>query len=255
MISILLVIFGFPMFFEGCFCVDWPQAKNTINLEQTFPVSKYLDCGYNRYVPNLKNGKWGSGEFMFPVFQLQEGATIKRCIFSGADGIHCNGSCIVEDCWNENVADDSITLLGSNPGAVYTIRGGGAKNGKGKIIQFDGAGTLNVNNFYIHTCGQGIRTCGNCHPQYRNRKINVNGLTIESLEIGQYVVGVNKNYGDVATLKNIHILGPNANQVFPCKTFEGNDQGKNPKVLDMEDDNGGDGKYCIYKKSDIHINS
>ena len=91
--------------------------------------------------------------------------------------------------------------------------------------------------------------------QYRNRKINVNGLTIENLEAGQYVVGVNKNYGDQATLKNIHILGPTANQVFPCKVFEGNNQGKNPNVLDMENNKGGDGTYCIYDESDIHIGS
>lgn len=83
----------------------------------------------------------------------------------------------------------------------------------------------------------------------------MNGLTIENLEIGQYVVGVNKNYGDVATLKNILILGPTANQVFPCKTFEGNNQGKNPTVDDMEDYKGGDGTYCIYDESDIHIGS
>uniref|UniRef100_A0A1I8C0L5 Probable pectate lyase F n=1 Tax=Meloidogyne hapla TaxID=6305 RepID=A0A1I8C0L5_MELHA len=258
MFSLLLNIFIISMFFGSCLCVNlpkWPTATQTIPLEETMPVPKFLDCGYKRYVPNLSNGKWGSKEFMFPVFQLQNGAVIKRCIFSGADGIHCNGTCTVEDCWNENVADDSISLMGSNPNSVYTIQGGGARNGKGKTIQFDGAGKLIVNNFYIHTAGQGIRSCGNCEQQFRNRIIEVNSLIIENLEIGQYVVGVNSNYGDKATLKDIHILGSTANEVFPCKVFEGNNQGKNTKVNDMEDIKGGDGTYCIYEASDIHINS
>uniref|UniRef100_A0A1I8BA06 Probable pectate lyase F n=1 Tax=Meloidogyne hapla TaxID=6305 RepID=A0A1I8BA06_MELHA len=255
---IILFIFIFLIFFESYLflIVKWPRARQTYHLEDTKPVDKYLDCGYDRYVPNVNNGKWGNKrEFMKPVFQLQNGAVIKGCIFSGVDGIHCNGSCIVEDCWNEDVGDDSISLMGYDRNSNYLIQGGGAMLADGKVVQLDGAGTLTVNNFYINTAGQCLRSCGNCLKQVSQRKIYVNNLIVENLQIGQYVVGVNKNYEDQATLKNIHIYGKKANETFPCKVFEGNDYGGNPKVLIKENKTRGDGKYCIYGPNDIHINS
>uniref|UniRef100_A0A915MEK9 Probable pectate lyase F n=1 Tax=Meloidogyne javanica TaxID=6303 RepID=A0A915MEK9_MELJA len=252
--AFLLIIFLVPLFLELSLCdVKWPTPSQTIEITDTKKVRKHLDCNYKKYVP--VGGGWGSGEYMKPVIEIADGVKISRCIVEGGDGFHCLGTCTIEDCWNDDVKDDSISLFGTKPNSLYKIIGGGARHGKGKTIQFDGAGKLNVTNFYIDGAGQGIRPCGNCAQQYRNREVHVDGLTIRNLEAGQYVVGVNKNYNERAYLKNIHILGSTANQVFPCKVFQGNNQGKNPKVLQMEGDKGGDGTYCIYKASDIHINS
>uniref|UniRef100_A0A1I8B925 Probable pectate lyase F n=1 Tax=Meloidogyne hapla TaxID=6305 RepID=A0A1I8B925_MELHA len=220
--SLILNYFISSLFLQNCLCaVVWPTPRQTFTLEEPKPVDKYLDCEYDRYVPNVNNGKWGSGEKQRPVFELKNGATIKRCIFSGVDGIHCLGGCTVEDCWNEDIGEDSVSLFGTDPNAKYLIQGGGAKFGDGKVIQINGAGITTVNNFYVR----------------------------------QYVVGVNKNYGDQATLKDIHILGTSADRAHPCKVFDGNNKGVNPSVLISEDKSGGDGQYCKYAASDIHINS
>lgn len=253
--SLILNYFISSLFLQNCLCaVVWPTPRQTFTLEEPKPVDKYLDCEYDRYVPNVNNGKWGSGEKQRPVFELKNGATIKRCIFSGVDGIHCLGGCTVEDCWNEDIGEDSVSLFGTDPNAKYLIQGGGAKFGDGKVIQINGAGITTVNNFYINNTVLGIRSCGNCLDQYK-RIIFVNTLTIENLQTGQYVVGVNKNYGDQATLKDIHILGASADRAHPCKVFDGNNKGVNPSVLISEDKSGGDGQYCKYAASDIHINS
>jgi len=69
-----------------------------------------LDCNYKKYVP--VGGGWGSGEYMKPVIEIADGVKISRCIVEGGDGFHCLGTCTIEDCWNDNVLDDSISLLG-----------------------------------------------------------------------------------------------------------------------------------------------
>lgn len=250
------VFIVFSLFLQNyVFAVTWPTPRQTFTLEDPKPVDKYLDCNYDRYVPNVKNGKWGSGEYQLPVFNLASGATIERCIYSGVDGIHCNGPCKVNDCWNEDIGEDSISLFGTDSSANFYINGGGARNGNGKAVQFDGAGTLHVDNFYIGNNYLGIRSCGNCLQQY-SRTMYVNRLTVENLEAGQFIVGVNNNtnFKDKAYLTNIHILGSSADQVYPCKVFDGNNNGGNPRVLTQEKTKG-DGKYCIFEETDIHINS
>uniref|UniRef100_A0A1I8C0M1 Probable pectate lyase F n=1 Tax=Meloidogyne hapla TaxID=6305 RepID=A0A1I8C0M1_MELHA len=100
---------------------------------------------------------------------------------------------------------------------------------------------------------EGIRSCGNCKQQYRNREIHVDGLTVENLAYGQYVVGVNGNYGDKAYLKNIHVL--RSKNIVVCRISEGNNGGTNPKIPQLTDDDVEYKQHCIYNKNDIYIGS
>ncbi|KAF7638185.1 hypothetical protein Mgra_00002412 [Meloidogyne graminicola] len=257
MINLIFII----LFIQNIYlinCSFGPSYTNTIILNDTKIIDKDFDCEYVRYVQNPKTmGKGDANEFQKPLFEVKNGATLKRCIISGnvgtkgaVDGIHCTGSCTIKDCWNLQVGEDAITLISTNSNSVYNIIGGGAMNARGKVVQFDGAGQLNIDGFYIKNAQIGIRSCGNCDQQF-TRKINVKNLKVENLQAGQFIVGVNKNYNDYAVLKNIQILGSSAKSVFVCKVFEGNKVHANPKVLDMEDNKGADGKYCIYGVNDI----
>ncbi|KAL7072445.1 hypothetical protein ACQ4LE_008379 [Meloidogyne hapla] len=251
MAGLLLIIFLFPMLLESCLGINWPKPTDTIKRKNTLKITKRTDCGGKMYIPDGSKN-WGKGEFMYPVIEVADGVKISNCMVQGGDGIHCLGRCTLENCWVENVKDDAISLFGTSSKSKYNVTGGGARNVGSKAIQFNGAGKLFVNNYYIQNTVEGIRSCGNCEDQY-HREIKINGLTIVNLKTGQYVVGVNSNYNDKASLRNICIIG--STNVYPCKVFEGNENQGNPKVIQSEKESGGDGKYCDYKSSDIHIGS
>lgn len=66
-------------------------------------------------------------------------------------------------------------------------------------LQQNGCGTVNIINFYVEDYGKVYRSCGNCKSQCQ-RNVYVEGLTAKN---GGEIVGINQNYGDTATLKNV----------------------------------------------------
>ncbi|KAI1698374.1 pectate lyase domain-containing protein [Ditylenchus destructor] len=118
-----------------------------------------------------------------------------------ADGIHCLGSCTIENVWWEDVGEDAATFLGST-GATYMDTGGGAKKANDKVEIF----------------GKLYRSCGNCPHNSKNlaRKVIID--TIKATGPGLSIAGVNYNYEDSATLKNIQISGKVAEI---CTYYEG----------------------------------
>jgi len=161
-----------------------------------------------------------------------------------ADGVHCKGSCTLQNVWWEDVGEDAATFRGSSSSNVYTVSGGGAKSASDKVFQFNGAGTLNVSNFAVQNFGTFVRSCGNCSTQYK-RTINLN--TIEATYSGNKLVGINTNYGDSATLKKITIVGDTSKKIVPCQKYIGNNTGAEPP----NNGSGPDGTYCKYSSSDI----
>ncbi|KAH9875744.1 hypothetical protein IAQ61_003208 [Plenodomus lingam] len=67
------------------------------------------------------------------------------------------------------------------------VIGGGAYHASDKVIQHNGCGTVNIINFYVEDYGKLYRSCGN-------------GVTAKN---GGELAGINSNYGDTATLKNV----------------------------------------------------
>lgn len=224
----------------------WPTANGSQAVSATLSVSGTKDYGMKRLYGTGDLGSDSQDEDQGPILELAAGTVLKNVIIGApaADGIHCLGSCTLQNVWWEDVGEDAATFLGSSSSNVYTVAGGGAKEASDKVFQFNGAGTLNVSNFAAQTFGTFVRSCGNCRTQYK-RTINLN--TIEATYKGSRLVGINTNYGDSATLRGITIVGDSGKKIIPCQKYIGNNTGKEPTT----NGTGPDGTYCKYATSDI----
>ncbi|MEU1265735.1 pectate lyase [Streptomyces cellulosae] len=224
----------------------WPTPNGSQGVSSTISVSGAKDYGMKRLYGTGDLGSGSQDEDQGPILKLSDGAVLKNVIIGApaADGIHCEGSCTLQNVWWEDVGEDAATFKGKSSGAVYTVSGGGAKEASDKVFQFNGAGTLNVSNFAVQNFGTFVRSCGNCSSQYK-RTINLN--SIEVTWKGGRIAGINTNYGDSATLRNITIVGDSSKKIVPCQKYIGNSTGKEPS----SNGSGPDGTYCKYSSSDI----
>jgi hypothetical protein len=224
----------------------WPTANGSQGVSSTIPLSGTKDYGMKRLYGTGDLGSGSQDEDQGPILELAAGTVLKNVIIGApaADGIHCLGSCTLQNVWWEDVGEDAATFLGSSSSNVYTVSGGGAKEASDKVFQFNGAGTLNVSGFAVKNFGTFVRSCGNCRTQYK-RTINLS--TIEATYKGNKLVGINTNYGDRATLKAITIVGDSSKKIVPCQKYIGNNTGAEPTT----NGSNADGTYCKYSSSDI----
>ncbi|MDL5200808.1 pectate lyase [Streptomyces sp. ALI-76-A] len=224
----------------------WPAAKGTKSVSSTIKVSGTYDGKLTRFQGAGALGGSGQEEGQDPVFELADGAVLKNVIIGtpAADGVHCKGSCTLENVWWLDVGEDAASFKGTSSSAVYRVVGGGAKNGADKVLQFNGAGKLTVTGFQVHNSGKLVRTCGNCKKQYK-RTVVLSDIDVTAPL--KAIVGVNANYGDTATLSRIRIHGDPEKKTKTCVRFQGNNTGKEPKELGT----GPDGTTCKFKSSDI----
>jgi hypothetical protein len=122
------------------------------------------------------------------------------------------------------------------------IECGGARKAEDKVFQHNGPGTMRINNFYVEDFGKLYRSCGNCKTQHA-RHVEMNGIDAKG---GQLLAGINTNYDDVATFKNI-TLHDTSMKMRLCDRFTGNNSGDEP----MKTGTGADGKSCVYTDADI----
>ena len=94
------------------------------------------------------------------MFILEDGASISNLIIGPgqAEGIHCKGTCTIENVWWEDVCEDAVTLK-QESGTSY-IKGGGAFHASDKVVQFNGRGTIDISDFYVEDYGKLTRSCG-----------------------------------------------------------------------------------------------
>ncbi|WP_299536525.1 pectate lyase [uncultured Streptomyces sp.] len=229
---------------------SWPSASGSQAVSSTIAVSGTYDGSLKRYYGSGDLGDGGQDEGQDPIFKLKDGATLKNVIIGtpGADGIHCSGSCTLQNVWWEDVGEDAASFKGTSSSATYKVTGGGAKKASDKVFQFNGAGTLTITgDFQVSDFGKLVRSCGNCSTQYK-RTIVVNGVDVTAP--GTSLVGINTNYGDTATLRSVRIHGDSSKKIKPCVRYTGNDDGDEP----TETGSGPDGTYCKYAASDITYN-
>lgn len=83
------------------------------------------------------------------VFLLQDGATLSNVIIgpNNGEGIHCLGSCTLNNVWWQDVCEDAATFMQSS--GTSFVNGGGAKGASDKVFQHNGGGALMVKNFYV----------------------------------------------------------------------------------------------------------
>ncbi|KOX00172.1 pectate lyase [Streptomyces sp. NRRL B-1140] len=226
---------------------SWPTAKGKTPVSETIPVSGVRDGGMRMFYGTGPLGQDNQDEGQDPIFELADGAVLKNVVIGtpAADGVHCKGSCTLQNVWWTDVGEDAASFKGTSSSAVYKVIGGGARNADDKVLQFNGAGTLNVSGFQVGHAGKLVRSCGNCKTQYK-RTIVLSDIDVTAPM--NSIVGVNANYGDTATLSKVRVHGDGKKKIKTCVRFEGNNTGKEPKELTPP---GPDGKSCRFGASDI----
>ncbi|MFC8915541.1 pectate lyase [Streptomyces sp. NPDC057116] len=228
---------------------SWPSDTGSKPVPKTIPVSGEYDGGMKKFHGTGALGGSGQDEGQSPLFELADGAVLKNVIIGtpAADGVHCKGSCTLQNVWWLDVGEDAATFKGTSASATYKVIGGGAKKADDKVLQFNGAGKLTVTGFRVEGFGKLVRSCGNCKTQYK-RTIVLHDIDVTAP--GKSIVGVNQNYGDTATLSKIRIHGDAKKKIKTCVRFKGNNTGKEPTQLGS----GPDGTACRFSASDITYN-
>jgi hypothetical protein len=132
-----------------------------------------------------------------PIFEVADGGTVKNVIMGNkvGDGIHCLGSCTIDNVWFPYVCDDAISALGSG---TVTIRNSGFKNARDKTIQHNGTATVTIDTVYVETAGKLYRSCGDGCSSTAARTATISNVV--AIGVGE-VAGASTN--DSVTLKNI----------------------------------------------------
>ncbi|RYP58034.1 hypothetical protein DL769_009148 [Monosporascus sp. CRB-8-3] len=201
-----------------------PTDSKSLSAPYRIKAGQVFDAGWVKY--DRGSGACGSGEGGDDdaVFLLEAGATLRNVIIgkNQMEGVHCLGACNLEFVWFEDVCEDAITIRGDKAGQESWIVGGGAYHASDKIVQHNGCGTVNIINFYAQDYGKVYRSCGNCSSQCK-RNVYVEGTTARD---GGEVVGINLNYGDTATLRNVC-----TDADHPCVFYDGCAGGCEPKKV------------------------
>lgn len=150
----------------------------------------------------------GGSESQQPIFTLNN-ATIRNVHLKAggaADGIHCvAGNCRLENVVWDDVCEDAATLM--DAGVTMTVSGGSANAADDKVFQHNSKNsTIIIENFSTTgRIGKLYRSCGDCTNNGGPRFVNINNVTMNG-STGT-IVGVNRNYGDKATIRNVRIKG------------------------------------------------
>ncbi len=201
--------------YPGC---EMPTGGQTVQLAatQVVPAGTVFD-GQNK-IYNLSGG--GQAEGQPPVFLVKEGGQVKNVVIGllAADGIHCEGNCTLNRVWWQDVGEDAATALGA-AGTVMNITCGSAQGATDKTFQFNGRGELRISNFYVANAGKIVRTCGDCTGNGGPRKIWLTNVIAR--DVSSTIVGINSNFGDVATIRNLTINNSGTSKQKICQVFKG----------------------------------
>jgi hypothetical protein len=217
----------------------WPTPKETVPWNGSpRKVTGTFDGGLKRFVGG---GDGDQDESQPPVFEVADGSVLKNVVIGvpAGDGVHCTGTCTLQNVWWEDVGEDAATLKGSSAGQVMTIDGGGARHASDKTFQHNGPGRMVIKSFQLEDFGKLYRSCGNCSKQFQ-RTVVVENVLITAP--GKTLVGINTNYGDTATLSGITIAGDRQQKISICDRFTGNSSGDEP----TKTGSGPDGTFCRY---------
>ncbi|KAF7599168.1 MAG: pectate lyase [Candidatus Dactylopiibacterium carminicum] len=220
-------------------------------------TNETVDCGGKTVGLSCK----GDDEGQPAVFTLNN-ATVKNMRIAangGSDGIHCvGGNCVLENVVWEDICEDAASI----PSVKYTdvtmhIKGGSAYNsassGVGgkpdKIFQNNGVrATVKVTNGFtaLGEHGKLSRSCGDCTSNSGPRYFVIDGAKIDA-KIGS-ILGVNRNYGDKATIRNLQIKGYKSGSPTVCEEWKGIQKGSGSTEKYGEFWNT---QYCDVSKSDV----
>lgn len=226
----------------SCKIPTWPTPSgSTVTISGTRSVTSY-DGNGALHEGTLEDCSTGDQSSTDPILEVADGGSVKNVIFGKrvGDGIHCKGSCTIENVWFQYVCDDAITMLGGS-GKTMTIRNSGFKRARDKTVQHNGTGsTVVIDNVYVETAGKLYRSCGEgCSGGARNATIS----NVTAIALSQ-VAGVSTN--DKATLSNICAYRTGT----ICVTYKpGSDTKANNGANGTAE---GPNANCVYEASDTH---
>ncbi|GAA5160276.1 pectate lyase [Viridibacterium curvum] len=182
----------------------------------TIPANTTRDYGFQR-IGIVAQASNCDDEGQKPVFKLEDGASLKNVIIAGglngSDGVHCEGNCTLENVHWEDVCEDAATMLGGS-GKIMKVIGGSASHASDKIFQHNGKGsTIQITNFSTYGDVQRFwASCGNCSSNGGPRYLVATGVTINGKVVkpdgsAGYLLRLNSNYGDKATIRSWKIKG------------------------------------------------
>jgi hypothetical protein len=196
-------------------------------LTATIPVTGVFDGGGKRY--QFTGG--GGAEGQPPLFEIQNGGTLQNVVIGNlaSDGVHCLGSCNVNNVWWEDVGEDAATAKGAQ-GTTMRVDCGGSFLGTDKTFQHNGQGTFHITRFVADNWqskgGKFYRSCGDCTGNRGPRTVLIENTRVHN---HQTITGVNSTYSngsprDTATLRNVILLRWNG-EIEVCPTFNGVEKG------------------------------
>ncbi|KAF2622186.1 polysaccharide lyase family 3 protein [Macroventuria anomochaeta] len=203
--------------------ISIPSSQGTETLSETQEVTGSFDGGLKTYGRGVSCTGQAEGGDSDAVFSLADGATLKNVIIGEdqIEGIHCQGSCTLENVWWAAVCEDALTLKKDGDA---TITGGGATGAEDKVIQHNGAGTVTIDGFEVADFGKLYRSCGNC-KESAERHVVVKNVKAYS---GKLLVGINPNFGDTATIDSA-TCATDVKEI--CEEFEGTTPGNEPESV------------------------
>jgi Pectate lyase len=223
--------------------------------------NKIVDCGGKTLGLTCP----GDSDAQPPVIILKN-ATVKNLRIAasgGADGVHCtSGVCVAENVVWEDICEDAASLLSS--GTKFTISGGSAYNNSSnspggkpdKVFQHNSKNsTFEITGGFTAkgVNGKLWRSCGNCSSNGGPRNVIINNVTIDGT-IGA-IAGVNRNYGDKATIRNLKIKGYKLGSPAVCEEYQGIDKlvtsGDSPKYTPPSGNDFWNTANCDVSKSDV----
>ena len=227
-------------------CPARPNPAETVQLSATVElgVGEVFDGNNRRY--NLSGGSQSEGQP--PLFRLQHDAVIRNVVIGNlaSDGIHCEGSCTIENVWWEDIGEDAATARGP-AGTVMRINCGGAFQGDDKVFQHNGRGAVHISNFVAENAGKLYRSCGDCTGNGGPRYVTIENVRTNDIDT---IVGINKNFGDVAVLRNLTIYHSSSHKVKACQVYRGVVKGQgSTSALGVEFET----ENCDVKPSDITL--
>jgi hypothetical protein len=232
-----------------CSIPTWPSAKgSTVTISGTKSVTTY-DGGGALHEGNLNDCSIGDQDSSTPIIEVANGGSVKNVIFGKniGDGIHCLGSCTIDNVWFQYICDDAITINkddAASAGSTSTISNSGFKGARDKTIQHNGGDhTLKIDKVYVEVAGKLYRSCGEGGGCTSSAKHTVNISNVVAIGVGQ-VAGVSEN--DHATLTNICAF----RSPILCSTYKvGSDS---DSTTGANGTNEGPSPSCTYKPSDTH---
>jgi len=197
-------------------CPAKPAVSGTTQLTGTVTVAAGTTFNGNGTRYTLGGGDQAEGQP--PLWNLEDGATIQNVVIGtgASDGIHCLGSCLIQNVWWEDIGEDAATGLGP-AGTTMRVNCGGAFQGADKTFQHNGRGQVQITNYKGGQAGKLYRSCGDCTGNGGPRVVSISNVRTDDIPT---IVGINTNFGDVATIRNITVNG-GSTKIKVCQVYIG----------------------------------